>query len=121
MPAAEVAVIGEDETPERQSVPYRTAFEARLDFNESVARVREQIRVWLRQKKYDVDRFDAGIPEIAHQVIALTASTTTAHGWQLRERRPDGVTWVSTAAVTQGKGRRQSWISLNVEPAAPRG
>ncbi|MBE1489012.1 hypothetical protein [Plantactinospora soyae] len=121
MPAAEVAVIGEDQAPERQSVPYRTAFEARLDFNESVARVREQIRVWLRQKRYDVERFDAGTPEIAHQVIALTASTTTAHGWQLRERRPDGVTWVSTAAVTQGKGRRQSWISLNVEPAAPPG
>ncbi len=117
----DVVVDAEDQAPQRQSVPYRTAFETRLDFQEAVVRVKEQLRVWLRNKKYDVGRFDAGVPEIGSQVVLLTAATTTAHGWQLRERVPNGTTWVSTVAVTCGKSQRQSWISINIEPTVPAG
>lgn len=43
----------------RQPLPYRTAFETRLDLPEATARVREQLRSWLREKELDVEQFDA--------------------------------------------------------------
>lgn len=104
---------------ERSNVPYRTAFELKLDFRDSVARVREQLRTWLREKQYDVERFDNGSPSVGHQVVLLHVAKNAVCGWQLRESKLNGVTWVSTIAV-RGNARRQTWVSVNIEPTAPR-
>ncbi|MEV4388267.1 hypothetical protein AB0J68_21550 [Micromonospora sp. NPDC049580] len=102
-------------------VPYRTAFELSLDLAGSVVRVREQLRAWLRQKRYDVERFDAGASTLAPGVVLLHAATNTAYGWQLRETRKDGVAWVSTVAVVGGRSPYRTWVSVNIEPTAPPG
>jgi hypothetical protein len=103
----------------RTRLPYRTAFEIALDFTEAIARVKEQLRSWLRSKQYDVERFDAGVPALAHQVVLLHAATNDACGWQLREKKPKGVTWITTVAVVRSKVQRRSWFTINVEPVGP--
>ncbi|GAA0488229.1 hypothetical protein Ade02nite_81320 [Paractinoplanes deccanensis] len=97
-------------------MPYQTGFATLLDFREATERVREQLRVWLQQKRYDVDRFDAGEAGLSPGVVIRYAATNDVSGWQLQESRHDGVTWVSTVAVTRGVRRDHAWISLNVEP-----
>ncbi|MEU5909403.1 hypothetical protein [Micromonospora sp. NPDC047527] len=119
MQSAETEVHSAD-TASTSGVPYRTAFELSLDFNEAIARVKEQLRSWLRFKQYDVEQFDAGIPTLAPQVVLLHAATHDACGWQLRETRSDKVTWVSTVAVVRSKSQRRSWFTINIEPLAPR-
>ena len=103
----------------RSGIPYRTAFELSLDFTEAITRVKEQLRSWIRSKQYDVEQFDAGVPTLAPHVVLLHAATHDSCGWQLRETRPDNVTWVSTVAVVRGKQPRRSWFSINIEPVAP--
>ncbi|MFY1593629.1 hypothetical protein [Micromonospora sp. WMMD737] len=120
MPSAEIEIPSADTAP-RPGIPYRTAFELSLDFNEAIARVKEQLRSWLRFKRYDVERFDTGDPTLSPQVVLLHAATHDACGWQLRETRPDKVTWVSTVAVVRSKSQRRSWFSINIEPVAPSG
>ncbi|NMO55864.1 hypothetical protein HH310_32365, partial [Actinoplanes sp. TBRC 11911] len=97
-------------------MPYRTGFETPLEFRPATERVREQLRAWLQQKQYDVDRFDAGETVLASGVVIRYAATNNVSGWQLRESRHDGPTWVSTVAVTRGERKNHAWISLNVEP-----
>lgn len=102
-----------------QYIPYRTAFEVHLDLPEAANRVREQLRVWLRDKQYDVNRFDAGVPGIGPRAVLFYAATNVASGWQLRERPADGgITWVSTVGVSRTGDRPPTWISLQVEPIA---
>lgn len=103
----------------REALPYRTAFEIRLDLPEAAAQVRGQLRSWLRDKHYDVEQFDARRTTIGPGVTLFYVSINSATGWQLRERR-EQVTWVSTVAVTGGEGSRNtSWVSLSVEPIGP--
>ncbi|GGK35592.1 hypothetical protein GCM10010124_30390 [Pilimelia terevasa] len=100
----------------RQALPYRTAFETPLDFPATAARAREQLRSWLRSKRYDVGRFDDGGAVLARGVVIRYAATDGVSGWHLREAGGDGVTWVSTVAVTRGRQPDRTWVSLNVEP-----
>lgn len=105
----------------RQPLPYRTAFETRLDLPEATARVREQLRSWLREKELDVEQFDARQTTIGKGTTLLYVSTNAASGWQMRERKDDGVTWVSTVTVTRADTPEVSWVSLNVEATARSG
>lgn len=114
MPTVELS-----ETGERGRLPYRTAFEIRMDLPEAAAQVRGQLRSWLRGKGYDVEQFDARRTTIGPGVTLFYVSINSATGWQLRERR-DQLTWVSTVAVTGGEGSPDtSWVSLSVEPIGP--
>jgi hypothetical protein len=118
-----------DVSPARQFLPYRTAFETKLDFREGCDRVREQLRAWLGSKHLDVERFDEGATSIGPGVALLYAATNSAAGWQLRERVGTAVTWVSTISVTRSTDDGPTWVSVNVEaisaqdaalpPAAP--
>jgi hypothetical protein len=105
----------------RQALPFRTAFEVKLDLAEATERVREQLRSWLRGKELDVDRFDARETAIGKGTTLLYVSNNTASGWQLRESRDDSVTWVSTASVTRAAESNASWVSLDVRALAPTG
>src|SRR5262249_47097127 len=108
--------------PARESLPYRTAFALGLDLRTAEVRVREQLRAWLRMKEYDLDRFDAGAAVVGQGAVVLYAATNASVGWQLRERRDSGITWVSTIGVLSIDGRApHCWVTLNVEPIAPPG
>jgi hypothetical protein len=108
--------------PDRQPLPYRTAFETRLDLREVTEQVRGQLRIWLRDKGLDVGRFDSHEPGIGPGVSLFYLSTHTVSGWRLTERTAGGVTWVSTVAATRGDDHRgTTWVSLNVEATAPTG
>jgi hypothetical protein len=108
-------------TTGRRHVPYRTAFETRLDFRDATERVRGQVRAWLRDKNLDVDRFDGRDATVGPDAVVLYAATNSATGWQLRERKTAGATWVSTVAVTRGPGAGAAWVSVNVEAVVKAG
>jgi uncharacterized coiled-coil protein SlyX len=96
-------------------LPYRTAFETRLDYREVRKVVEDELRRWLRGKKYDLDAFDQGLPRIGPGAVLRYAATNHSTGWQLRESREDA-TWVTTVSVTHdGRNPADEWVSINVE------
>lgn len=111
-------------TAGRHALPYRTAFEVALSFADASDRVREQLRSWLRDKGYDVTRFDHREVGIGNSAALYYLMDHTVCGWQLREERSGGVTWVSTVSVTRGDragGRDSSWISVDVRALSETG
>jgi hypothetical protein len=101
-------------------LPYRTAFETRHDYREVRKVVEDGLRRWLREKTYDLDSFDQGLPDVGPGVVLRYAATNHSIGWQLRESREDA-TWVTTVSVTHdGRHFTDEWVSITVE-GQPRG
>jgi len=121
MRAEETAQEHADQVPRAPSVPYRTAFETRLSVHETADLVRAQLRSWLKGKGFDVERFDIGVPAIGPGVTMLHVQTNGASGWQLTERLTNGVTWMSTVAVTGRADQPPTWVTVNVEAAVAAG
>lgn len=120
-PGAEAsATLRGGEVHERHGVPYRTAFETTLDLRTTTEQVRGQLRNWIKSKQLDVERFDAEETSLGEGAVLLYLATNVTKGWQLRERRDRGITWVSTIAVTRGQ-RETTWVSMNIEAVAPTG
>jgi hypothetical protein len=106
---------------------YRSVFHSRLVPAEAYVAARDEMRVWLRSKGYDVDRFDDGNPRVGLGAILLHSAANSADGsqtwrWQLRETADDGA-WLSSLVV-QGPAESQSnahswfWVEVEYAPGA---
>jgi hypothetical protein len=106
-----------DVNPGQRSLPYRAFFQTPWDYRDAVSHVQAELRTWLQEKRYDVDFFDAGRPDVGAGVVCRYAATNDATGWQLREQQSPTVAWMSRLTVTQSSQRQgPHWVSVVVEP-----
>jgi hypothetical protein len=64
----------------RPSLPYRAAFQTPLDYRAATEHVRGELRTWLRERKLDVERFDAGRVQVGPGSVLRYAATNEATG-----------------------------------------
>lgn len=101
---------------------FRTAFETKSSHSDAAIRVQEQLRTWLKSKGLDVGQFDSGSAGVGPRSAVRYIKTNDAAGWQLRERRESGTTWLTTVAVTPPRNRSHgAWVAIQVEARAPEG
>lgn len=101
---------------------YRSVFHSPMPPAECFSAARDEMRMWLRHKKYDVARFDDGDPRVGVGAVLLSSDANSADGsrtcrWQLRETREDGA-WLSSLIIqapAQASENARSWIWLEVE------
>jgi len=87
---------------------------------------KDEMRIWLRSKNYDVCKFDDGEPHVGPGAVLLHQSANSADGsrtwrWQLRETKEDGA-WLSSLTVQAPaqvglNSRSWFWIEIEFEPA----
>lgn len=82
---------------------YRSIFQSRMSAADGFRAARDEMRLWLRDKAYDMEAFDRGDPRVGAGAILLHNAANSADGtqterWRLRESR-DGGAWVSELTV----------------------
>jgi len=101
---------------------YRSVFHSPVPPAGSYLAARDEMRLWLRDKGYDVARFDDGDPRVGVGAVLLHNAANSADGsqtwrWQLRETRDDGA-WLSSLVVqapAQAADHARSWFWVEVE------
>lgn len=104
---------------------YRSVFHTPMLPADSFLAARDEMRLWLRDKGYDVARFDNGDPRVGVGAVLLHNAANSADGsqtwrWQLREPKDDGA-WLSSLVVqapAQAADHARSWFWVEVEFAA---
>jgi hypothetical protein len=106
---------------------YRAIFHSPMLPAEAFQAARDEIRIWLRSKNYEVGKFDDGDPHVGQGAVLLHHSANSADGsrtwrWQLRETKDDGA-WLSSLIVqapaqTGRTSRSWFWIEIEFEAAA---
>lgn len=82
---------------------YRSVFHSPVSPADAFRAARDEMRAWVRFKKYDLGAFDRGDPRIGPGAVLLHNAANAADGsqterWQLRESRDDGA-WMSSLTV----------------------
>jgi hypothetical protein len=82
---------------------YRSVFHSPLLPADAFRAARDEMRVWLRSKAYDLEAFDRGDPRVGPGAVLLHHAANAANGsqterWQLRESTDDGA-WMSSLTV----------------------
>jgi hypothetical protein len=101
---------------------YRSVFHSPMLPADSYLAARDEMRLWLRGKGYDVAKFDDGDPRVGAGAVLLHNAANSADGsqtwrWQLREFRDDGA-WLSSLVVqapAQAADHARSWFWIEVE------
>jgi hypothetical protein len=101
---------------------YRAIFHSPLQPADAFHAGRDEIRIWLRSKNFDLGKFDDGDPHVGAGAVLLHHSANSADGsrtsrWQLRESRADGA-WLSSLTVhapASGDDRSRSWFWIEIE------
>ena len=104
---------------------YRSVFHSPMLPTEAYVAARDEMRVWLRTKGYDVGRFDDGDPRVGHGAVLLRTAADSADGsqtwrWRLRETRDDGA-WLSSLVVrapANAADDARSWFWIEKKFAA---
>jgi hypothetical protein len=101
---------------------YRAIFHSPVPPADAFQAARDEMRIWLRSKRYDLGKFDDGEPHVGPGAVVLHHSANSADGsrtwrWQLRETRDDGA-WLSSLTVqapAQASTTARSWFWIEVE------
>ncbi|HUZ52940.1 MAG TPA: hypothetical protein VMU94_10480 [Streptosporangiaceae bacterium] len=103
---------------------YRSVFHSPMPPADAFRAARDEMRAWLRTKKYDLGAFDRGDPRIGPGVVLLRNAANAADGsqterWQLRESKDDGA-WMSSLTVHApahpvAAGNAATWFWVEIE------
>lgn len=82
---------------------YRSVFHSPMLPADAFRAARDEMRVWLRSKAYDLKAFDRGDPRVGPGAVLLHHAANAANGsqterWQLRESTDEGA-WMSSLTV----------------------
>ena len=104
---------------------YRSIFHSPMPAAKAFRAARDEMRMWLRSKQYDISAFDSGDPRVGPGAVLLRNSANSADGsqterWQLRESKDSGA-WLLTLTVhaaARATDNAVTWFWVEIEFAA---